>query len=304
MDNGKRRAALLTTDIGADMDDQWALAHLALAPEIDLRGVVTTHAPNQRAPAAETAAGHARAVFDHLPKTTRKTRRPPVYVGSSVPLRSRDEPLPNGGVRFLLACSRPFTPVRRLAVLVAGAATDVASALLIDPTLAERIEIVAMGFEGWPDGGDPWNVKNDPRAWQVLLASSAPVIVGDAQVTLRRLRLTRDEARDLLADRGAAGRYLAALHTAWLDREPKLCAQVTGSRDAWAVWDQVIVAHLLGLTKAATHPRPTLGDDLRFAGPAQGGGTITWVTDIDADRLWKHLTECLDRARTEPTSAA
>ena len=40
------RAVLLTTDCGVDMDDQWAIVHLALHPAFDLRSVVTTHAPN------------------------------------------------------------------------------------------------------------------------------------------------------------------------------------------------------------------------------------------------------------------
>ncbi len=42
----------------------------------------------------------------------------------------------------------------RLAVLAIGAATDLASALLLDPTITERLEIVAMGFDGWPGGND------------------------------------------------------------------------------------------------------------------------------------------------------
>ena len=37
------RPVILTTDCGADMDDQWALAHLVLSPEFDVRAVVTTH---------------------------------------------------------------------------------------------------------------------------------------------------------------------------------------------------------------------------------------------------------------------
>jgi hypothetical protein len=32
-------AAMLTTDCGAEMDDQWALAHLLLSTELDLRAV-------------------------------------------------------------------------------------------------------------------------------------------------------------------------------------------------------------------------------------------------------------------------
>jgi len=32
-------AVVLSTDCGADIDDQWALAHLILSPELDLRGI-------------------------------------------------------------------------------------------------------------------------------------------------------------------------------------------------------------------------------------------------------------------------
>ena len=37
-------AVALSTDCGADIDDQWALAHLLLSPELDLRAIITTHA--------------------------------------------------------------------------------------------------------------------------------------------------------------------------------------------------------------------------------------------------------------------
>ncbi len=74
-----RRAVILTTDCGAEMDDQWTLAQLAVAPEFDLRGIVTTHAPSLKAPAAETAAGSVREVLDHLPLAA----RPSVFTGQA-----------------------------------------------------------------------------------------------------------------------------------------------------------------------------------------------------------------------------
>jgi hypothetical protein len=57
----ERRPVVLTTDIGTEVDDQWALAHLALSADLDLKGIVTTHAPNLAAPAAETSANYSRA---------------------------------------------------------------------------------------------------------------------------------------------------------------------------------------------------------------------------------------------------
>ncbi|MBA3439080.1 MAG: nucleoside hydrolase [Pyrinomonadaceae bacterium] len=294
-----RRAVVLTTDCGADMDDQWTLAQLALAPELELRGVVTTHAPSLAAPAADTAARVSKEVFDHLPLKT----RPPIIAGSSVPLTDKTRALDNRGVQFLLEQSRIHSPARRLAVLVTGAATDVASALLIEPHFADRVEIIAMGFEGWPVGDDPWNVKNDVRAWQVLLESRAPITVGDAAVTKRDLLIGRRQAHELFAEHGLPGRYLADLHTAWLDKEAELCQKVTGSPDTWPVWDQVTVAYLLGLTRGKIYPRPALRDDMRFTHPARTeatkrkAATITWITAIQSDALWKHFKQVMSNKK-------
>ena len=288
------RSLIMTTDCGADMDDQWALAHLALSPEFHVRGVITTHAPGLASPAAETAARNARDVLDHLPLLI----RPPVLAGSSVPLSDKAVPLQNAGVYFILGESRSFTSSNRLTVLVTGAATDVASALLVDPTLGDRIQIVAMGFNKWPEGTDPFNVKNDIKAWQVLLESRAPIVVGDTTVTDRHLRMTRERAKELFDSHGDAGKYLAGLLVSWLDQHADLVQSVTGDRDSWPVWDEVTVAYLLGFTTSEEHPRPRMRDDMVFEHPAggTGGPAITWITSIDSAKLWSDFTGKLDRA--------
>src|SRR5439155_24574076 len=127
----------------------------------------------------------------------------------------------NPGVDLLLSESRR-PQGRRLHVLVIGAATDVASALLIDPGFAERVEVVAMGFDGWPEGGDPWNVKNDVRAWQVLLQSRVPIVVGDGDVGRRRLGMSVASAHRWLDASGAPGRPLVALLETWLTKNAAL----------------------------------------------------------------------------------
>lgn len=289
-----RRAVVLTTDCGAEIDDQWALTHLALCPEFDLKGVVTTHAPSLR---AETSARTARDILSGLLRSTNV----PVLAGSSEPLRDRSHPRRNPGVEFLLEQARGHTAEDPLVVLIIGAATDVASALLADPTWADRVSFVAMAFEGWPAGTDPWNVKNDIAAWQVVMASRAPLAVGDAAVTRRRLLMTRARARALLGGHGPAAEKLVALVQDWLDRHPDLAQDQAGRRDAWPIWDEVVTAHLLGLTTTKMFPRPRLRDDMTFD-HAQDHGTITWITDIDEARLWADLVAKLDRGRREPRS--
>ena len=124
---------------------------MALSPAFDLRAVVGAHAANLAAPAAETAAGHAREVLERIGVE----KPPPVIAGSSLPLGDTTTPRESEGSRRLLREAKAFSPEQRLPVLVIGSATDVASALLVEPTVAERLDVVAMAFETWPEGGTP-----------------------------------------------------------------------------------------------------------------------------------------------------
>lgn len=300
---------MLTTDCGAEVDDQWALSHLALSPEFALQGIVTTHDGEHEflaPPAAETSAQVAQEVLDHLTLQS----QPTIIAGSSKALTHKSTPLPNSGVDFILETSRAYTPGQRLTVVVIGAATDVASALLIDPGVAQRIEIVAMGFKRWPDGDDPFNVKNDISAWQVLLESQVPIVVGDTTVTARHLRMTRTRAQADFSSYGVSGRYLADLLVSWIDSNGDLCRAVSGDLLSWPIWDEVIVAYLLALTYCEVYARPILRDNMTFEHPKDApvisqlppAQRITWITGIDADRLWKDLRHKL--CRTSDTQEA
>ena len=66
---------VVSSDCGCEMDDQWAIALLAVSPTIDLRAVVSAHAPGLT-PASSAA--QAEAVLDVLPIA----RKPPVIAGS------------------------------------------------------------------------------------------------------------------------------------------------------------------------------------------------------------------------------
>jgi inosine-uridine nucleoside N-ribohydrolase len=279
-----RKPVVLTTDIGAEVDDQWTLAHMALSPEIELKGVVTTHAPNLVAPAAETSAAFARELVGKLPAKL----RPPIFAGSSKPLAADGKPLANSGVDFLIEQAKGRTNDSRLTVVVIGAATDVASALLTDPTWADRVTLVAMGFNGYPSGGDPWNVKNDPNAWRILLESRAPIVVGDIEITKRLLRMTPDRAHTLLTMLPDPAPLLINRFDHWIAENARTAQKETGSPIVWPIWDEVTTAYLLGFARSETRPRPRLKNDLSFD-LDKPQGTIEWITSIDEGKLWPDL---------------
>lgn len=279
-----RRPVVITTDIGTEVDDTWAVAHLLLSPELEVKGIVTTHAPNLAAPAAETAAKFAQELMGKLPPRFRVA----VTAGTNRRLENTAVPAGSPGVDALLEAAKGRTPENRLTVVVLGAATDVASAILIDPSWASRVSIVAMGFDNYPKGGDPWNVRNDPIAWRVVLGSPAPIVVGDTDVTRRSLRMTPDRAHTLLAQLPEPGNLLLSRFDTFLGHNANLAQRESGSTIVWPIWDEVVPAYLIGAAKAEARPRPRLRDDLSFDldNPA---GTIDWITAVDDGKVWHDL---------------
>jgi purine nucleosidase len=286
-------AVVLTTDCGVEIDDQWALTHILVSPELQLRAIVTTHASSVHLSSSASAAAAADVIAHVAPS------RPPVQViaGSSEPLHDAATPRRNPGLDLLIRVSRDFSPQRRLVVLIIGAATDTASAILEDPAIADRIAIVAMGFANWPDGGEEFNITNDRIAWQVILRSRVPLVIGSGAAARRSLRLTPAAAAARVRSHGATGQYLYELFDRWLSGNAGLASRMVAPGE-WAIWDEVVVAYVLGFARGEIVPRPQLLADFRFAHP-RTDERITWLTRVDAEHLWRDLARKLD-ARDRP----
>lgn len=287
--SGKQRDIVLTTDCGTEIDDQWAVVYLAVSPQFNLKGVVTTHAPNLAEPRSGTSANCVHDVFRRLHLAS----PPQVFAGSSVPLPER-APLRNAGIDFIIKTSREYSAKNRLTILTIGATTDVASAFLADPTLGDRVEVLTMGFNSWPRGTDPWNIKNDPLAYSVILDSRAPITIGGADVCRAHLTVDAKRVNSLVRGHGEVGDWLADLFEDFVTKNADFVAQDVGPQ-RWVIWDTIVVAHLLGYTQFSTHPRPALNTvDLTFL-PIETDKTIRWITKVDETHMWEDFTTKIDK---------
>jgi inosine-uridine nucleoside N-ribohydrolase len=284
-----RTPVILSTDVGNEVDDQWAVVSLLTNPSLDVLGIVSAHAPTVPDPSAHTT---YRVLVDVVEKRMQMAVHPPLVEGSSLPLETDSKPRPAAGVTFIVEASRPYTRENRLTLLVIGAATDAASALLCDPSIADRIRIVAMGFRDWPDGGDEYNVANDVKAWQVLLRSRVPLVVGCGEVCRATLGLTPAQARDLIAARGPIGAWLWDDYQAWYYRFVKPLRKDDFTKP-WIIWDLITLAYLQGMTRQEERPRPVLKENLRFQ-HIKTDNTITWITGLETERLWADFAARLD----------
>ncbi len=287
--HARTRDVILTTDCGAEIDDQFAIAYLSLVPDVHIKAIVTTHAPNLPRK-SESSAECVKDVLDHL----QAGPLPPIFAGSNVPLAT-GTPLKNTGVDFIVKTARSYSKQDRLVIITIGATTDVASAFLTDPSIAGRVEVLTMGFDSWPKGGDPWNIKNDPLAYQVILASAAPITIGASDVCQRHLRLDDKTAQRMLTGHGPFAEWLNGQFQGWLNANADLAASVVKPH-TWVIWDTVTVAQLLGFTTAETHPRPALNTaDLSFSFPPTRQ-TLQWISSIDEAKMWPDFMRRIDNA--------
>lgn len=290
----RSRSLIITTDCGADMDDQWAIAHASLAPELKLLAIVGSFAPKPHDLTSDDTTICAHRVLEAVGRGSGI----PVYRGADHPLSKRPFPVRNQGARAIIRLARNHSRQNRLVVLGLGPVTDIASALLLDPKLENRIEVVALAFDKYPEGEDGWNVRNDVHAWQILLDSQTPITVASGTVALKYLNLTKGESSAMMRGLGRPGKYLASLHAGWLARYGKEFARETGGKDHWPVWDEASIAVLLRLSHDQKRARPRLNPDVTFAFPNRSSrAPFKWVVSIDRTGLFDHLRRQLRRSR-------
>jgi purine nucleosidase len=283
-----RMPVVLSTDVGNEIDDQWAVTYLLLQPRFDVLGVMSAHAPSLAAPAGQTS---YRILVDVVENRLGMSTHPPLIEGGSLPLENAKTPRSSPAVNFLIDTSRRFSKNNRLTVLMIGAATDVASAILTDPTIVERVRVIQMGFND-EQGGNEFNVANDVHAVQAILDSNVPLVVGTGKICRASLSLTFDEAREMLAKRGAIGAWLWEEYQAWYFRYVKPL-RVNDFSKPWVIWDNITLAYALGMTTQHTLPRARMRDDMTFE-QVKTNQTVTWITDVDEERMWADFLNLVD----------
>src|SRR4026209_1021907 len=101
-----RIPVVLSTDVGNEIDDQWAVTYLLLQPRFEVLGVMSAHAPSISAPAGHTS---LRILVDVVENRLGMSNHPPLIEGGSLPLENAKTPRMSPAVRFLIETSRRFT---------------------------------------------------------------------------------------------------------------------------------------------------------------------------------------------------
>ena len=163
-----------------------------------------------------------------------------------------------------------------------GAITDIAAALLLDPSIANRIAVIWLGGQPlhWPTA-DEFNLRGDPAAVRVVLASGAPLLYIPCYGAASHLLTTTAEIDRYVRPQGAIGEYLADIFGAHDRQYPGASKEI---------WDLAAIGALLNpaWTPSSIAPAPELAADLTWQ-PSARRHSIGAVNYVRRDPIFADL---------------
>jgi inosine-uridine nucleoside N-ribohydrolase len=219
VDPAKKTPVLIDTDIGADIDDAFALALAIASPEIELVGVTTVGGGNEYDPYV----GQRKDRDDH--RAWLVCRFLTQTGSASISVAAGADPQPkmpiDGQIQYrrhpAAIYNRTLKPVKEpavelmtkllnerddLTIVTLGPLTNVARLIKEQPAAAKRIKrlivmggSIRLGYEGKTRPELEWNIKNDiPAAQQVFRAGLPLTLIPlDATATVELGQSLRDE---------------------------------------------------------------------------------------------------------------
>ena len=214
-----RRRVIISTDVANEADDAFAVAYALLSPSLDVRCVVPTHFGHRE---VRDSLAASRQELDRLLTAMGATDEVRVCDGSAHALPDYQTPVESDGAQAIIE-EAGRDDRKPLFLLVLGPLTDVASAYLMEPGIAEQdITVVWIGGPSNPPDPEPlywpeFNLSNDLlaanvvfesqlRLWQIPMRTYASCAVSNAELLER------------VAPHGPLGEYLVAQYYRWVER--------------------------------------------------------------------------------------
>jgi purine nucleosidase len=238
---------VLDTDTFNEIDDQFALVYALVSPELEVQAVYAAPFLNSRS--TSPGDGMEKSYEEILRVLARLDISPEglAHQGSRHFIADPGAPEESAAARDLIARAKAHSPQDPLYVVAVGAITNVANALLFEPSILPNIVVVWLGGNGhhWPDQRE-FNYRQDLHASRTIFDSGVPFVQLPCTPVVTHLATTVPEMEAYLSGRDAIGDYLLKIfkdyhedHFAW----SKVLWDM--SAVAWLVNDEWLPSHLV-----------------------------------------------------------
>lgn len=283
---------VLDTDAFNEIDDQFAIAYLLRSPE-RARVVAVSAAPFLNKKVATPGEGMEKSYQEIFKILKLAGEERPVWRGSEQFLTDDKTPVDSEAARNLIELAMTYTPEKPLYVVAIGAVTNVASALLMEPRIAERMVLVWLGGQAQHYSNNlEFNLRQDVAAGRVVFGSPVPLVQLPCRGVVSQFATTRYELEHWLLGKNPLSDYLARNAIAHCE------ALAPGKPWSKPLWDVTAVAWLCNDDEVFMQQRieraPIPEYDHRYTqNPA--GKPFRYVYYINRDALFEDMVNKLTK---------
>jgi purine nucleosidase len=287
---------IIDSDAYNEVDDQFAIAWALKLPE--LLTVEAIHAapfcydrpPFNNVRSSSPQEGMERS-YDEILKTidrVKPERRPPVFTGATRFLG--ETALPHASEASTDLIDRATMPGERLVVVAIAALTNIATALLLEPSIAESISVVWLGGHpyDWPHNRE-FNLMQDIPAVRTVFDSGCELVHIPCKGVASHLMTSSRELHERLGERSSVGAWLTGIVDEYLRDHNDFTK---------TIWDVAPIAWLMdeSLVETVRTTRPVLSERGKWSREGQTG-TIECAYWIDRDAVFTRLFDALADSR-------
>ena len=206
----KRIRLIIHTDCKNEADDQYAVAHQLMTPKFDVVGIIAGHFDRFSAMRYPDH-GSAQASYEEILKVLdlmhlKKEYADRVFIGAATAIPDEHTAIDSPGARFIIEEALK-EDTRPLFIGLQGAITDLACAILLEPSIVNRMTAIWIGGGIYPKGGEEFNLSQDICAANVVFRSQMPVWQVPKNV-YKQMTVSLAELQLKVRPYGKIGRYL------------------------------------------------------------------------------------------------
>jgi len=261
----KKIRYIIHTDAKNEADDQFTIAHALMTDKLIVKGIIAGHFNNcgGRVPDGTSA----QASYDEIVKVLdlmHLTGQYPVLMGAVRGIPDENTPIESDGAKFIVEEAMKDDP-RPLVIGMQGGITDLASAILMEPRICERMSCIWIGGGAYPEGGEEFNLMQDVAGANVVFKSSMPLW----QVTktgYKQFTVSLAELQVHVQPYGKIGNYLFQQMVDF----NMVCAENAAwpHGECWSLGDEGTIATLLEEREQTDIydeiPAPTFAEDMTY----------------------------------------
>ena len=241
----EKKNFILDTDAYNEIDDQFAITYAMLADNINVLAMTAAPFLNFR---VQSAAEGMEKSYEELLRVNEmidpdKKMNVPCYRGSETYMPSLITPVQSEAAENIIRIIKETDGIVYVAVI--GCYTNVASALLMDPSIADKMVVLMVGSNCFECGTcNEFNLEQDRYAARIIFECGVPVIVLPAFGGTERLTATLGEVFYFLRGKaGKIGDYLCDIF-AREEGQPEEVENGVYRSTQRVIWDLASVAML------------------------------------------------------------